>query len=273
MDTILKPGRYYGELSKSRDIGGALLTETIYPVGYRTPRHLHERAYFSFVLQGGGDQVQNGDPKQSAALMFHPPGVLHNGQVRRDGGRSFFVEIAPTLLERVKDQIRFRGSSISFHGGLTNRLVARLYREFRQMDEASPLAIEGLVLEMLAQCSQVRAKPATSQIPRWLLNARAAMHDRYSERLTLSIVANLAGVHPVYFATQFRRFYHCSVGDYVRRIRIEAACRELAHSNGPLAEIAATLGFAHQAHFSRTFKDHMGQTPSGYRNTFRNDSH
>lgn len=170
MDTVLEPGRYYGELAKSRNAADLLLIEAIYPTGHWTPKHLHERAYFSFVLRGDVDRVQTAEPRKAAALMFYPPGVLHNGQMRIDGGRSFFVEIAPTLFDRVKDQVRLRDCSIAFHGGLTNRLVARLYREFRLMDEASPLAIEGLILAMLAQCSPDRAKSATGQVPRgWLM--------------------------------------------------------------------------------------------------------
>ena len=89
---VLEPGRYYGDLARRRDIAGVLLTEATYPVGHFTPKHIHERAYFSLILKGSSDQMRNTTPasNQPCALTFHPPGVFHNGLVRKDGGRSFF---------------------------------------------------------------------------------------------------------------------------------------------------------------------------------------
>jgi AraC family transcriptional regulator len=271
MGRVLGPGRYYGDLVKHRVIGGMLLTEATYPVGHFTPKHIHERSYFSLMLQGSSNMMRNAThaSNQPCALTFHPPGVLHNGQIRKDGGRSFFVEIDSELLMRIDDQVGIQKYSIVFRGGLTNRLAARLYQEFRRMDQASQVAIEGLVLEMLAQCSRDRAKPVTKELPVWLAEAKDIIHDHYSETLSLSGIAKLVGVHPVHLATTFRRFHYCSVGDYIRRVRIEIASRELIASEASLAQIAAGLGFTHQSHFTRIFKDHFGLTPSEYRKKFR----
>jgi AraC family transcriptional regulator len=270
VDMVLEPGRYYGDLARRRDVAGMLLTEANYPVGHFTPKHIHERAYFSLILKGSSDGPQNANhaSNQPCALTFHPPGVLNHGQLRKHGGRSFFVEIDSVLLMRIDDQISIQNYPIVFRGGLTNKLAARLYQEFRRMDQASQVAIEGLVLEMLAQCSRDRAKSVTKDLPRWLAEAKDIIHDHYSECLSLSGIAKLVGVHPVHLATTFRRFHCCSVGDYIRKVRIEIACRELISSKASLAQIAAGLGFTHQSHFTRIFKDHFGLTPSEYRKYF-----
>lgn len=269
--SVLKGGHYYGNTVVRRETSGVLLTEALYPAGHVTPSHVHERAYFSFVLKGSNDAIQNPNGKggHASQLMFYPPGALHLGQVRKNGGSSFFIEIAVNLFERVNDHLKLQDTSIAFNGGLTNRLLARLYREFRQIDSASEIAIEGLVLEMLAQCSRDRTESVTTNRPRFITQAREIIHEHYSDKLSLSVIAKLVNVHPVYLATEFRRFHHCSIGDYIRRIRIDAACPELANSSKSLAEIGAGIGFSHQAHFTRTFKDHIGLTPSEYRRHVR----
>ena len=91
---------------------------------------------------------------------------------------------------------------------------------------------------------------------------------RFSETLTLEEIAAVAGVHPVHLASVFRRHYGCTVGDAVRRLRIDYACRQLARSEVSLAEIALDAGFASQSHFTRTFRRLTGTTPAQYRKIF-----
>ena len=98
--------------------------------------------------------------------MFHPPGALHSGQVRKNGGRSFFIELDPTLFERIDEQLTLQNAPLAFHGGLPNRLVARLYREFRQTDSASEISIRsfgaGDVSAMLTKPRQVHKQKQTA---------------------------------------------------------------------------------------------------------------
>lgn len=266
---VLKSGHYYGEFIKRHDLSGIILTDVIYPSGHRTPGHTHERAYFSLVLQGLNDVIRTTRSSyQPSPLMYHPVGAIHPAQVRQGSSRPFFIEIESRLLERVDDQLKLKSESVALRGGATNKLAAKLYHEFHRMDHESPLAIEGLVLEMMAACSRDATRAKTRGIPRWLSQARDIIHEHYGERLSLSEIARLAEVHPVHLATEFRRFYHCTVGDYTRQLRVEAARRQLIASQRSLVEIAAYLGFAHQAHFSRTFKEYTGFTPSKFRKQF-----
>jgi len=76
-------------------------------------------------------------------------------------------------------------------------------------------------------------------------------------------------MQPPSLARAFRRRYGCTVGEYVRRLRIEFACRELAGSEKPLASIAQNAGFFDQSHFSKTFKLLTGQSPAAYRKLLR----
>lgn len=51
----------------------------------------------------------------------------------------------------------------------------------------------------------------------------------------------------------------------VTRARVTRACELLQSTRVSLAELADQVGFASQSHFSRVFKQHLGETPQQYR--------
>jgi AraC family transcriptional regulator len=171
-------------------------------------------------------------------------------------------------VENIRQHAVILDSPTAFHGGLLAQLTTRLYREFRRMDELSPLIIEGLTTEILGEATRFSLKQQRPATPQWLEQARELLHDQFREPLTLSKVAASVGVHPIHLARVFRRHHHCSVGDYILRLRIEFACRKMVSSNTSLAEISLDAGFSHQSHFSTTFKRLIGMTPAEYRSAF-----
>jgi AraC family transcriptional regulator len=155
-----------------------------------------------------------------------------------------------------------------FHGGASAHLALKLYREFREMDEVSALAIEGLTLEMIAEATR-QFKREAGTAPTWLKRAHELLHAHFAERLTLSYVATSVGVHPTHLAREFHKHCNLTVGEYVRQLRIEFACRQLSTSDTPISDIAIAAGFFDQSHFSRTVKLFTGFSPAVYRKTFK----
>jgi len=172
-------------------------------------------------------------------------------------------------LEDLRRQARIIESPADFHGGLLSQLARRLYGEFRAMDDFSPPVIEGLTLEILAEASRRSVNPGGQTPPRWLEQARALIREQFCERLTLASVADSVSIHPVHLAREFQRYYRCTVGEYIRRQRIESACHKIVNSVVPLSEIALSVGFSDQSHFARRFKLLTDMTPSEYREAFR----
>ena len=99
--------------------------------------------------------------------------------------------------------------------------------------------------------------------------AEELIRARYAEPLTLSEIAAAARRHPVHLARQFRLQHGCTVGDFIRRLRLDSACRRLTGTDEPLAMIALACGFASQSHFSTHFKRATGLSPKQYRDAFR----
>ena len=273
MSTQLPPGSLYGDNLRSRKVASFDLSERVYPPRFKTPRHSHKRSLFCFVIQGGYTETYGARTRecQSSALLFHPAGELHAEYFHDSGGRSFIIEVEPPWLERVREHLGTDDNSIDLAGRDFELLARKLYKEFLQMDEASVLIIEGLMLEIVGEAARHCPTDVARRPPSWLRQARELLSERFAERLTLEDVARTVGVHPVHLAQTFHKNYRCTVGAFVRRLRIEYACHKLAVSEMPIVDIALAAGFCDQSHFTRTFKRCTGVPPSQYRGSFRGD--
>jgi AraC family transcriptional regulator len=262
----LPPGRLHGRTIKSLKVADFILTQNAYDARSKLPFHAHENSYFCFVLQGiYTEQYGNQEVVcRSSALTFRATGQTHKALIHGLDTQVFVLEISPQWIERLRADSLILGSASEFCGGASSRLCARLYREFHKTDSAAKLAIEGLALELLAEAAR---QPSTGlrTTPPWLRRAREMIVEHFPETLTLTQIATEVGVHPVYLATAFRQKFGVTVGEFVRRLRIEHACAELVKGDLPLVSIAMQAGFVDQSHFSKAFKLYMGTTPSNYR--------
>ena len=266
----LRPGALHGRVTKSLRVADFILTEAAFAPHSRLPRHAHENSYFCFGLQGVYTE-RHGKREvvcRPSALTFRSSAQTHEAHVHDVDTRVFVLEISPQWIERLRaDSLRL-DSAFEFYGGNLTRLCARLNREFHKSDSAAKLAIEGLALELLAEA--VRQPPnAIGVTPPWLRQARERMVEHFSEPLKLTQIAAEVGVHPVHLATTFRRRFGVTVGDFVRKLRIEHACADLKKEHLPLSAIALQAGFADQSHFSKVFKSYVGMTPREYRSVVR----
>jgi AraC-like DNA-binding protein len=176
--------------------------------------------------------------------------------VQPDHQREELLRPLDGLLERINN---FR------HGGI-EMLARRVARELQAPDAAAPLAVEALVLDMLA--SAARADPGpndTTDPPAWLERAREFVHARFLDAPRIADIAAAVDIHPAHLAAVFRRHYRIPLGTYVRRLRLEWSARCLLEDERSLSSIAFEAGFSDQSHFTRAFKSYSGQTPGEYR--------
>jgi AraC-like DNA-binding protein len=81
----------------------------------------------------------------------------------------------------------------------------------------------------------------------------------------LSDLAAFAGLSRMYFAAQFRAATGVRPHEYLLRRRVERAQDLLSTSGQALVEVALSVGFQTQAHFTTVFKRFVGQTPHRWR--------
>jgi AraC-like DNA-binding protein len=81
----------------------------------------------------------------------------------------------------------------------------------------------------------------------------------------LLALSGAIGVSPYRLSRSFTRQLGSSLTNYRNRVRIGRALDRLEHGEASLSTLAVDLGFADQAHLTRTMRAHLGYTPSAVR--------
>ena len=116
---------------------------------------------------------------------------------------------------------------------------------------------------MLLYMREVRAETVT-QDELHLQKAIAYINEHYADDLSLTQVAQVLHLHPNYFSTIFTRALGVSYSRYLRRVRIDAACRLMQTTGMRLYEIAEAVGYHDHLQFNRAFRHEKGVPPSKY---------
>jgi AraC family transcriptional regulator len=266
-----RPGPATRRTLRTVRVPGFTLTEGIHPAGSALPWHSHETPTICFVLRGAFTEVTAGESLTCtpATVKVMPAGERHCDRFDRGDARGLLIETDPGRVDMFRPYAAVLDERLAVHGGLPGSVARRLYHEFRATDDAAPLAVEGLLLELLAAASRAAAARGPAGTSAWLAEARDVIHAAPAARLSLSGLADTVGVHPATLARGFRHRFGCSVGAYVRRVRIERAAHELGAGERPLAAIALAAGFSDQSHFCNVFRRLTGMSPSAYRRSAR----
>jgi AraC-like DNA-binding protein len=91
------------------------------------------------------------------------------------------------------------------------------------------------------------------------------MHTRLGEKLSVSTMAKAACLSERRFRQVFESIAGAPPKKYFDRLRLETAAQMLVTTSLSIAELAETLGYSSQFHFSRAFKSHFGDSPTRYR--------
>lgn len=92
------------------------------------------------------------------------------------------------------------------------------------------------------------------------------LNQHYTERQGVTFYAEKLCISPRYLTTIVRRISGLTVTDWMNRYLIMEAKYLLKYSEMSIQEIAFRLSFPDQSFFGKYFKQHMGISPSQYRN-------
>jgi AraC family transcriptional regulator len=187
------------------------------------------------------------------------------------------LAINPDLISRVAEQMGGRPEvelipRFGFRDELLRQLAFALIGEFEKGGQPDRVYAESLGQAFLthllkkysiAGLGSLRARGGLSR--RVLGQVIDYMNGNLSEKLSLQMIAAVAGMSPSHFVALFKQSTGSAPHQYLMMQRIEKAKQLLTSTTLPVAEIAARTGFADQSHLTRVFREHTGMTPLKFR--------
>jgi AraC-like DNA-binding protein len=113
--------------------------------------------------------------------------------------------------------------------------------------------------------SLLRVSREAEDLNRRLLRARDAMDRAYAEPLDIRTVAAVAHISPAHFIRCYRSVFGETPHRYLQRRRVERSMFLLRETDRSVTDVCFDVGFTSLGTFSRTFREIVGETPSGYR--------
>lgn len=91
------------------------------------------------------------------------------------------------------------------------------------------------------------------------------VQNHYSEDISLNVIAQNLGYSPSYLTKVFNKIEGIAPSTYIKTYRMEIAKQLMNDPNATLNTIAPSVGYADPFHFSKSFKQVYGISPSDYR--------
>jgi AraC-like DNA-binding protein len=263
----LSAGSYIGENLKTIQGKHFILTLNRYKENIDSGWHTHQNPFFALILKGGNlEQRKRMDIESSpGTLLFYNADELHCNRKYKSGSVNFHVEFDPLWFKSYDiglDNLNIpvqRNSQINvgFH---------KIIREFESLDNISNIVIEGLLLQSIGELTRHPKEKYHLRKPEWLETAVAFLYENTSEKISYGKLAIAVGVHPSTLSKLFPKYYHCTIGEYTRKLRVQKSLNLLNTKCNSIADISDQCGFYDSSHFIKAFKNEIGCTPSIYRN-------
>ncbi|HET6544775.1 MAG TPA: AraC family transcriptional regulator [Chryseolinea sp.] len=136
------------------------------------------------------------------------------------------------------------------------------------------LWVEALMTELLMQVLSsgmdsalipaLTAKQKKNYMP-IIERVKLFMNENFMEDISLSQLADIGNMSVFHFNRLFKKLTDCTPYKYLLNVRLQLAHLNLKNTSLPVTEVAFASGFKSLDHFSATYKDHFGKSPSAER--------
>lgn len=265
----------FGNMWVAADLGGMEMLQARFD--RRTcPRHSHDTYAIGGVRGGVNRFHYRGASHDAVAGMICTVTIdeVHTCDVPVDEGMAYRC-IYPSAGQLAEAAAEMAGRPVAWTLALPPviddpvafRLLDRLFDA--QLAAAPVLSRQSLLFAVLARLIALHAErrvgpDAARAGTQALARARDYLHENIEENVSLSGLAEVAGIGPFRLLRGFAKAYGLPPHAYLTQLRVRRA-KALIAGGTKLAEAAAASGFADQSHMARHFKRIVGVTPGRYR--------
>lgn len=211
-------------------------------LGERLPHHWHTRGTSS------GISIQWHFPLGHVFWAFPETAVLTSLFQQAGRGLRLSGQTATEVSGWMQEMTRVEGLD---QLALLLRILSRIHQA--ESRELSPLSTRSL------------AAPGESHYQQAIAKAVKHLIAHFRDEVRLEDVLKLTHLSRPTFARQFKKHSGRTFSEFLNRLRIQAACRDLVESDRSILEIALGSGFTQVSFFNRLFRRVMKCSPSEYR--------
>lgn len=226
-----------------------------------------------FFIAGALSNLNTGD------MLIIPPGIVHFNRYLMNStrvdiyfrekdleknGEPFFPGLSGRLLRLVRIHVP------SAYRDMVNQTIDNMLAEEKRDDENTPEMMELLLKQLCINLSRYgifHYDPSESNVTEDsdILKAAQYIAENYAEKITLSSLAEKAGLAPSYFSRKFTQVTGMGMKEYLSYVRLEAAATELRSTTHSITEIALNCGFSGSNYFKDAFRKMYSVSPREFR--------
>ncbi|KQX19135.1 MULTISPECIES: AraC family transcriptional regulator [unclassified Sphingomonas] len=240
--------------------------------------HLHQ---LSFWREAEGDYLIESERMTlpGTALVVMPAGIVHGFDVPVRGdaivismSEGFWADCTEAMDARIVDALAgprlLDVDEMAEEFGLLFERVEREYRYPSWAQADAMAAYVRLILILIARLGEARNKAGSgvnAQGKRLLTRFHILLERHFRERWSVERYVEELGTTAYLLNNAARGGHDLSAAALVRGRTITEAKRLLLYTALQIFEISTTLGFEDQTHFSRAFRQAVGQSPATWR--------
>lgn len=255
---------FAGKLVATQNFEGFRVYRRLLPSQGSLAKHTHPHSVLTIVANGLFEERMSNRVSECTAghVRYQPAQEPHTNTFLKRSS-CIQIELDKDWVHKLEDatgELRFCGC---IRSEPIQRLATTVVREAEHLSGHPDDSFESLILEIFAEA----AREWTARLhrrPPWLARVREAIWDELGKGVCLTSLAEAAGTHPVHLCREFHRYYGCTIGEMIRKAKVEHAVRAL-RGGLPLVDVALECGFSDQSHLCHVFKRYTGLTPSQYR--------
>ncbi|MFD2942548.1 AraC family transcriptional regulator [Flavobacterium notoginsengisoli] len=241
---------------------GIAVVETEYQNKVYEGWHSHNNAHITLFLKGGTTEKRKNfnETVGAGSLLFYHSDELHLNQNTLFPSRNINIEIEENLLKELQINEATIEKSIQ-NSSLTKFLILKIFKETQSADVFTNDNIR-MLFSQLSQANTYLERYEKS--PFWVKSLHELLNDCWNENPNLQDLATVLNLNPITISKHFPKYFGCTLGEYMRRIKINRSLPLIQTKENNLTEIALECGFSDQSHFIRTFKTQTGFLPKQF---------
>lgn len=262
----LRSRQYFGTSKATYVVGDLHITWSRYSNSTVLPLHCHEQRYMFITIRGGGVEHCRGRDFTCVrgTLVYNEAGEPHSDHFAASGVEGLNIELPFGWLERFRAEVPRRHDAVAYHhAGTEITTLSSLEIALCTPDALTRLGAEEAIVRLLRGLSLDSL--ARGRADRRLHTVAKHLEAHFVSPGSLDEVASMVGLHPSHLCRLFAERYGCTMTEYTRRVRTDAAATRVLNSTTELATVASESGYADQAHMTREFRRFLGVTPGRIR--------